>query len=482
MAGIVSYGGYVPRYRLNRLAVFKAMGWFNPANLAHARGEKAVANYDEDSITMATAAGIDCLRGMDRSGIEVLYFASTTMPYKERLNAGIISSALGLDEGIRAADFTASLKSGTTALIAGLEAVESGRAKKVLVCGADCRLGKAGGMQEMVFGDGGAAFLIGGDEVIAEYMGSFSITCDFVDHYRGDMAKYDRTWEERWIRDEGYDKLIPLAVKGLIQKYGIKVSEFAKVVYPCPFPAEHAKIAKILGLKPECVQGNMLEEVGDAGTAHAMMMFVRALEEASIGDNILLVSFGNGCDALWFKVKGSIPGRKGIKGHLANKADLGSYEKYAVFRDIVPVEIGGRGEQDMPTLFSLMWRKRKTVLGLMGSMCKKCKTPQFPPQRICVNPECRAIDEMEDYSFSDKKGRVFNFTGDMLAFSYDPPQIYGTIEFEGGGRILLNFTDCDLNSIKVGMPVELTFRKKYYDEKRGIHGYFWKAIPQKEVI
>jgi uncharacterized OB-fold protein len=65
----------------------------------------------------------------------------------------------------------------------------------------------------------------------------------------------------------------------------------------------------------------------------------------------------------------------------------------------------------------------------------------------------------------------------MLAFSYDPPQIYGTIEFDEGGRILFDFTDCDLNSVKVRMPVELTFRKKYYDDRRGIHGYFWKATP-----
>ncbi|MBW2369218.1 MAG: hypothetical protein JRH15_15205 [Deltaproteobacteria bacterium] len=31
MAGICSYGGYVPRYRLNRMQVYKTMGWMNPA-------------------------------------------------------------------------------------------------------------------------------------------------------------------------------------------------------------------------------------------------------------------------------------------------------------------------------------------------------------------------------------------------------------------------------------------------------------------
>ena len=41
----------------------------------------------------------------------------------------------------------------------------------------------------------------------------------------------------------------------------------------------------------------------------------------------------------------------------------------------------------------------------------------------------------------------------------------------------LDFTDCAVEDVKVGMPVELSFRRKYYDEIRGIHGYFWKAVP-----
>lgn len=479
MAGVVAYGGYVPRYRLNRMAVFQAMGWFNPANLAYARGEKAVANYDEDSLTMAVAAGLDCLKGVDPSRVEGIYLASTTLPYKERLNSAIAAVALGLGEEIRAADFASALKSGTTALLSALEAVEAKTSNNILVCASDCRLGKAGSMQEMVFGDGAAALLVGQEDVVAEFKGSYSITSDFVDHFRGDAARFDRSWEDRWIRDEGYDKLIPAVIKGLVEKYGLNLSDFAKVIYPCHYEREHAKIASMLGLSQECVQGTMLNEIGDTGSAQSLMMFVRALEEARLGDKILLVSFGSGCDALWFEVTGSpeVKGRKGIRGYLERKADLGSYQKYAVFRDLVPLELGGRGEQDQPTRFSLLWRHRKTVLGLYGSRCRRCGIPQFPPQRICVNPECRTVGEMEDYRFVEKSGKIFNFTGDMLAFSYDPPQIYGTIEFDEGGRILFDFTDCDLNSVKVRMPVELTFRKKYYDDRRGIHGYFWKATP-----
>ncbi|MBU0989921.1 MAG: short-chain dehydrogenase, partial [Proteobacteria bacterium] len=159
MTGICSYGGYVPRYRLNRGLVYKAMGWMNPANIANAKGEKAVANFDEDSITMAVAAGIDALKGIDRSTVGGVYFASTTMPYKERLNAGIVTAALGLNEHIRAADFSGGIKAGTTALMSALEGVESKGANNILVCSSDCRLGKPASAQELIFGDAAAALL-----------------------------------------------------------------------------------------------------------------------------------------------------------------------------------------------------------------------------------------------------------------------------------------------------------------------------------
>jgi uncharacterized OB-fold protein len=111
----------------------------------------------------------------------------------------------------------------------------------------------------------------------------------------------------------------------------------------------------------------------------------------------------------------------------------------------------------------------------------KCGTPQFPVQRVCANPDCGAIDEIEDYLFSDKMGRIASYTGDMLAPSFDPPTIYGSVVFEGGGKDIFDFTDCTLEELKTGMAVSMSFRRKYYDKLRGISGYFWKAVPLKEV-
>ncbi|MCP4682494.1 MAG: hydroxymethylglutaryl-CoA synthase family protein, partial [Desulfobacterales bacterium] len=443
-----------------------------------------VANFDEDSITMAVAAGIDALTGIDRSKIEGVYFASTTMPFKERLNAGIVTAALGVNDHVRAADFSGGIKAGTSALLSALESVESKRINNIIVTASDNRLGKPASPQELIFGNAAAAFLVGQDNIIAEFKGSYSITYDFGDHYRGESNQFDRQWEDRWIRDLGFDKFIPEAVNGLLSKYSLNIADFSKVIYPCHYPAARKKLNKVLGITPEAEQSNLQAEIGEAGTPQSLIMLVNALETANPGDKILVVSFGSGCDALYFEVTDEIknlPKRNGINGSLADKAELNHYTKYLVWRDILPAEKGLRSEEDLWTRWSALFRTRKAVLGLWGTKCKNCGTAQFPPQKICVNPECGAVDNSEPLRFSDKIGNIASYTGDMLAASLNPPAIYGQIEFQGGGKFMFDFTDCDLDELSTGMAVSMSFRRKYYDKIRDISGYFWKAVPMKEV-
>ena len=479
MVGIVSYGGFVPRYRLDRKAIFEAMGWLNPASIGYAKGEKAVANFDEDSLTMATASAIDCLKGFNRNEVDAIFLASTTMPFKERSNAGILATALNLSEEIRCADFSNSLKAGTTALVSAVEGVQAKQARNILVCAADSRLGKMSTAQEMIFGDGSAAFLVGTKGVIAEFKEAYFLSYDFVDHYRGHLAEYDRSWEERWMRDEGLEKFIPSVIEGLLKKCNLKISDFAKVIYPCDYPSAHRRIAKKLSLKETQLQKTLINEIGNTGAAHSLVILASALEEAKAGEKILIVGFGNGCDALFLEVTEKInefKAPRGISGYLKRRCELNSYEKYLVFRGLGQADLGLRGEEDIWTSWSLLWRNRKTILGLMGNRCKSCGTPHFPPQRICANPECGAIKNMEDYPFADKVGHIFSYTADALAASLDPPAIHGQIDFEGGGRYWFDFTGCDIKDLKVGLPVEMAFRRRYYDKYRDIHGYFWKVM------
>jgi hydroxymethylglutaryl-CoA synthase len=477
MSGIRAYGAYIPRYRLDRKLIYAATGFLGASPM---QGEKAVANYDEDSITMAVAAGCNCLGDLPRSVVQRLYFATTTPPYQVRQNSAIIAGALDLIPRISTSDITGCTKSGTGALLAALGALQAEEQENVLVTAADCRVGKPGGPQEYLYGDGAAAILIGNDDVLATFEGHYSVTYDFPDRWRSEEEKFEHVWEDRFIKDEGYTRFIPQAVSGLMSKYGLNSNDIAKVVFPCIYPREYAAIGKQLGMEPAKLQGSMLDMVGETGSASPLLMMAAALDKAKPGDRIVLASYGSGSDALLFKVTDKIESagnRDTTMSQVASKRQLSSYEKYLAFRNAMPMDLGIRGEVMQATPLSALYRERKQILSLCGSRCRSCGTPQFPANRICVNPDCLAVDQMDEYRFSDKKAVVFSYTSDNLAPSVSPPSIYGLIDFDGGGRFWFDFTDCDPESVHVGTPLRMTFRRKYVDKLRGIHGYFWKAVP-----
>ena len=480
MIGITSYGGYIPRLRLDRMGIYGAMGWFAPATIMVAQGERSMCNWDEDSLSMAVESSWDCLKGHDRASIDACYLASTTLPYSDRQNAGVVKAALNLKDDVVTADMTASLKAGTTALVAGLEALKAGERRSVLVTATDRRETKPAYFYEMWFGDGAASLLLGSEKVIAEYKGSYSVSHDFVDHYRVAGRRFDYMWEERWVRDSGYSKIIPQVVTGLLDKLGLSIDAVDKLVFPCFFKAEHRAIAKKLGVSPDRVADTMHEVCGETGAAHPLVMLVKALEEAKPGEKILVASFGQGSDALLFEVTDAIadlPSRVAINGSLARKKTIDNYTKFLKFRELIDPEMGIRAEAPMQTAMTVLWRKRKMILGLVGGRCAECGTPQFPAGDVCVNPSCGAVHSQEDYEFSQRSATVKTFTGDLLAVSVDPPTVYGMIQFEGGGRMLADFTDCVHEDVSVGQSVRMSFRRRYVDKERGFVGYFWKAVP-----
>ncbi len=480
MIGIVSYGGYIPKLRLNRMSIYQTMGWFAPAVVLVAQGERSFCNWDEDSLTMAVSASQDCLRDLDRSAVHGVYLCSTSLPFADRSNAGMLKTALNLRDDIITQDLTSSLKSGTTGLITALSSIGREGRKNILVTASDKRETRAAYFYEMWFGDGAASLLVGDSDVIAEFKGSYSVSYDFVDHFRGDRSKYDYMWEERWVRDAGYSRIVPEAVEGLFEKLSISMDQVDKFVFPCFFKAEHRKIAANLGAGPEKLVDNLHEVCGETGTAHPLVMLVQTLDQAKPGDRILVAGFGQGCDALYFQVTENIlnlPKRFGIVGSLADKKTTDNYAKFLKFRDLIQTEMGIRAEMPTQTAMTVLWRNRKMLLGMVGGKCTECGTPQFPKMDICVNPDCRKTGTQVDYEFADSSATVKSFTGDLLAVSLDPPAIYGMVQFDGGGRFMADFTDCELSDVRVGQPVKLAFRKRYTDAERGFSGYFWKAIP-----
>ena len=473
--GILAYGAYIPRLRLARRAIAEAHGWLNPALRSQGRGERAICNWDEDPVTMAVEAARDALVGRDRQTIKELRFASTTFPFLDRLNAGVVAEALALADDVAALDVTATQRAGTSALASAL----AGSTETVLVA-ADQRKAKAASPVEMAAGDGAAAIVIGDGEPVARLLASTTRAADFVDHYRTPESGYDYQWEERWIRDAGYLPIVVPLIKRCLEKAGLNAADVTRFCMPATLPKVADAVAKAAGIADAAVRDNLHAVCGEAGAAHPLLMLVAALEEAKPGERILVVGFGQGADALLFEVTPAVarqPARLGVKGHLARRREETNYAKFLAFNDTIELERGMRAEADKLTPLSALWRNRKTVTSFVGGECRQCGTLQFPKSRICVNPNCNAIDTQEPHSFADKTGHVNSFTADRLTYSPDPPACYGMIQFEGGGRWMMDFTDVDPAALAVGQTMRMTFRIKDIDTQRGFRRYFWKAAP-----
>jgi uncharacterized OB-fold protein len=143
----------------------------------------------------------------------------------------------------------------------------------------------------------------------------------------------------------------------------------------------------------------------------------------------------------------------------------------------VVLERGMRSETDKATPLTTLYRNRDMVTGLVGGKCRSCGTLQFPKGRYCVNPKCNALDSQDPHSFADVPASVMSYTADSLTYSPSPPHYYGMVQFEGGGRMMADFTDIDDVKVEVGMPMRMMFRVKEYDPARGFVRYFWKAAP-----
>jgi hydroxymethylglutaryl-CoA synthase len=477
--GILAFGAYLPRLRLSRKAVADANAWFNPALKGLAKGERTICNWDEDSVTMAVEAARDCLTGQDRSKVASVAFASTTLPFEDRLNAGIICEALNLKPDVNAQDLTASQRAATSGLITALQMARGG-AGPVLMVSAEKRRTRTASPLELQTGDGAAALLVGTGPVVAKLIASASRTVDFVDHFRGEGFEFDYTWEERWIRDEGYNKIVPAALADLFKSTDVKPADIAHFAMPCVLARVAAGIAKKAGMPETAVRDNLHAVCGETGAAHPLVMLADALEKAKPGDKILVVGFGQGCDALLFEATenlAKLAPRLGVKGHLARRKEETNYNKYLSFNDLVSIERGMRADVDKATPLSSLYRNRRMLTGFIGGECKKCGTLQFPKSNVCVNPNCNAFHTQEDAPFADTPAKVQSYTADRLTYSPDPPHYYGMVVFEQGGRTMIDFTDADAETVDVAAPMRMMFRIKEYDSNRGFTRYYWKAAP-----
>ncbi len=469
MAGITSYGAYIPVYRIAAEAFARAWG------TRYMAGEKAVAFYDEDSVTMSTAAAADCLGYSAPSEPDGLFLASTTLPYKEKQMATLIAEAMDFPNTTRAVEFTNTLRCATSAMNSALDAIKAGSLKNVLVTAADCRMGTPASVREQQLGDGGAAVMFGDTDVAVEIESSYTFNKEITDVWRKDGERFIAGWEDRWAILFGYQEPLKEAVNGLLQQSGLTPSDFSGIVIPAPDYRSHRELVANLGFDPKTQsQDPLFGTIGATGAAHALMILVAALEQATAGDRILFANYGNGADAFVLRVTEHIEKAKrgrGISGHLASKRPLNSYERYMRWHGLVEVE----GSRRQPPFSSptVLWREGEALLPFRGSRCRQCGLIDFPPQRICY--QCGSKDDY-DLIKLPKTGKLFTFTEDYLSGAAVEDFIGNpVIDLDGGGRMRTLMTECEAGEMRIDMPIELVFRKLH--DGGGYPNYFWKARP-----
>lgn len=464
MIGITAYSAYVPRHRLARELIAKAWG------TSQAAGEIAVGHYDEDALTMGVEAALACLSNSDGMP-DALYFASTSAPYREKQIASLVATACDLPRRSQTADFSGSVRAGVTALIAASHAVGVGALNDVLVTAADARLAAPESELEGLLGDAAGAVRIGRGRVLAEILGSASISEEFTHLWRTDEQRFLQAYPGRFSNLYGYVQDVAEAVTTLLQHQRVEPKQIARLAVASPDGRAALDLAKRLGLDPRQQLGPIIAaQIGSAGSADPLLALAAVLDEAEPGDLILLAGYGEGADAVLLRATDALPQHRAArswKQWLGARQMLPSYEKYLKFRRVIDVDDSGEAINNV-----LEWKELKQDLRLYGSRCGHCGTVQYPVAVVCI--ACKRHGEMLDHKLG-KSGTIFTFTVDHLIANVELPLPMAVIDLEGGGRVYLQVTDFLEQEVEIGKPMQLTFRRLH--EGGGNHNYYWKARP-----
>jgi 3-hydroxy-3-methylglutaryl CoA synthase len=477
MRGIVAIGAHIPRLRLSRQSIAEAHAWALPGLRSQAKGSRSFCDWDEDIITMAVEASRGCVAGSDRREVSQLHLASTTYPFDDLQSAGLVAAALALSPNIHTLDYANGQRAVTSGLI---ESLRHHQTDTTLLVGADAPLGKPGSDQEMQYGAGAAALLVGSENLVASCVGWRSLSAPLIDHFRPKGSQFDYFWEERWIRDEGYLGLLAQTVSGLLEEHGISAGAVQHFIVASAFSNVSAVVAKSLNLPASSIADQLAGHCGYCGTAHPLLMLGRVLEQAKPGDRIVICGFGQGCDAILLEatelvasVAKSLPVTRALERCKTETA----YMRLLSFSGQVNYAWGMRAEREAKTALTQHYRASDQILGFIGGKCTNCGTVQFPRLGKCVNPACQMSRSLEPFSLADAPGRVLTFTADWLQYSPSPPFYFGLVQFDNGARVLMEMVDVDAAELRVGLPLRPVFRIKERDALRHFNRYFWKAAP-----
>jgi 3-hydroxy-3-methylglutaryl CoA synthase/uncharacterized OB-fold protein len=452
--GIAGAAVYVPHRRLD-LATIPAV-----AGGGGGKGTRSVAGYDEDTTTMAVEAARLVRRSHPEAEPDVLWFSTAAPAYADKTNATALHAALRLRSSVGAYDAVGSVRSSFGALGAAL----TGRGTH-LVVSADLRSGPPGGPDEATFGDGAAALLVASEDdapLVATTIGGGRATEEFLDRWRTPGDLRSKVWEERF----GETRYVPLGVaawEDALKHAGLAADQVDHVAIAGTHTRAVAATAKALGVTDRLAGAPLAATVGNLGAAQPAALLTAALEAAKPGQAVALVVLADGADVVLLRATDALAGwtpPRSLADLVSGGAPL-DYGTYLRWRGLLGVEPPRRPEPARPSA-SAAARSGDWKFGFVGS-ADEAGEVHLPPQPT----------DARDVPMSDAAGTIVTFTVDRLAYSPSPPVVFAVVDFDGGGRLPVELTDVDVDEVRIGARVALTFRKLFTAD--GIHNYFWKA-------
>lgn len=305
-AGIVSYGAYVPRYRILPETIGNVWG-------ADGKGmgkglyinQKSVPSPDEDVVTIATEAARNMMARVPEvnpKDIGAVYIGSESHPYAVKPTSTIVAEAIDATPAMTAADLEFACKAGTAAIQICLGMVSSGMMKYGVAIGADTSQGAPGDALEYSASAGGAAYLIGTEKVIAKVNKTLSFTTDTPDFWRREGQPYPKHGG-RFTGEPAYFRHITSAAKMLLEAMGTKPEDYKYAVFHQPNGKFPTRVAAQLGFAPEQIERGLLTpNIGNTYSGAVPLGLSAILDVAQPGDRIFVVSYGSGAGSDAFDI------------------------------------------------------------------------------------------------------------------------------------------------------------------------------------
>jgi len=309
--GIVSYGSYIPLYRINVEEIARI--WGEDPNEIKSQlqvSSKSVPGPDEDVTTMAVEATRNAMSRWkgNPEDIGAIYVGSESRAYAVKPTATLVAAAIDSEGALQAADLEFACKAATAGMQMCFGLVKSKMISYGLSIGSDSSQGRPRDPLEYTAGAGSAAFLVGSENVVAELEGTYSITTDMPDFWRREGVTYP-SHGVRFTGEPAYFHHTIEAAKGLMEEIGSKPSEYKYATFHQPNTKFPLRVSRMLGFTKEQVEPSLVcRDIGNTYSASSLIGLAQLLNKSESGDRIFITSYGSGAgsDAFSFVVTDEI--------------------------------------------------------------------------------------------------------------------------------------------------------------------------------